>query len=189
MFVRDGPHMIEKFLGIALVGYSLWVILHRKRQKSHPEYETPQLQGIHRERQHTHLAGFITANDARHCVGQTVSSPFASSLDGKWEFHLFRDPQSAIRAVEARDAVATSSINVPGQVNCCTPQNQIITHVALSILQFSRHWQLQGHDYPIYTNIPYPYEVNPPKTPETNPTGYYRYSSRCLVGTPLGTPS
>src|SRR3546814_7731093 len=37
-----------------------------------------------------------------------------------------------------------------------------------------RHWQLQGHDCPIYTNVQYSFPVEPPKTPEHNPTGYYK---------------
>lgn len=32
----------------------------------------------------------------------------------------------------------------------------------------------KGYDVPIYTNFRYPFPVNPPKVPSTNPTGCYR---------------
>jgi beta-galactosidase/beta-glucuronidase len=36
------------------------------------------------------------------------------------------------------------------------------------------NWQMHGFDIPIYTNIVYPFPLNPPKVPEENPTGCYR---------------
>jgi hypothetical protein len=33
---------------------------------------------------------------------------------------------------------------------------------------------MHGFDIPIYTNIVYPFPLNPPKVPEENPTGCYR---------------
>ena len=36
------------------------------------------------------------------------------------------------------------------------------------------HWQLQGYDYPIYTNVQYPFPRRPPKVPDDNPTGCYQ---------------
>ncbi|HLR93751.1 MAG TPA: glycoside hydrolase family 2 TIM barrel-domain containing protein [Jiangellaceae bacterium] len=35
-------------------------------------------------------------------------------------------------------------------------------------------WQLQGYGKPIYTNIVYPIPLDPPLTPDQNPTGHYR---------------
>lgn len=35
------------------------------------------------------------------------------------------------------------------------------------------HWQLQGYDYPHYTNVNYPFPVDPPHVPTENPTGSY----------------
>ena len=35
------------------------------------------------------------------------------------------------------------------------------------------HWQLQGFDRPVYTNIKYPFPCKPPVVPEANPTGCY----------------
>ncbi len=35
-------------------------------------------------------------------------------------------------------------------------------------------WQLFGYDYPHYTNVNYPYPVDPPYVPDENPLGIYR---------------
>ena len=36
------------------------------------------------------------------------------------------------------------------------------------------HWQLHGYGAPAYTNIRYPFPVDPPRVPTDNPTGDYR---------------
>ncbi len=38
------------------------------------------------------------------------------------------------------------------------------------------HWQLHGYGSPIYTNVRYPFPVDPPRVPDENPTGDYRRS-------------
>lgn len=37
-------------------------------------------------------------------------------------------------------------------------------------------WQLQGYGYPHYTDLIYPFPIDPPKVPSKNPTGCYRRS-------------
>ncbi len=36
------------------------------------------------------------------------------------------------------------------------------------------NWQMYGYDVPVYTNVKYPYPVDPPHVPDMNPTGLYR---------------
>lgn len=36
------------------------------------------------------------------------------------------------------------------------------------------NWQLEGYDRPHYTNVNYPFPVDPPKVPSENPAGLYR---------------
>src|SRR3954471_7451027 len=36
------------------------------------------------------------------------------------------------------------------------------------------HWQLHGYGAPAYTNVRYPFPVEPPNVPDENPTGDYR---------------
>jgi beta-galactosidase len=40
------------------------------------------------------------------------------------------------------------------------------------------HWQLAGHGRPAYTNVRYPFPVDPPWVPDDNPTGDYRRAFR-----------
>ncbi|WP_326806616.1 DUF4981 domain-containing protein [Streptomyces sp. NBC_01775] len=46
------------------------------------------------------------------------------------------------------------------------------------------HWVLHGHGSPAYTNTPYPFPVDPPRTPDENPTGDHRH----VFGLPDGWP-
>ena len=39
------------------------------------------------------------------------------------------------------------------------------------------HWQLHGHGAPAYTNVTYPFPVDPPWVPGENPAGEYRRST------------
>src|SRR5690242_19399498 len=36
------------------------------------------------------------------------------------------------------------------------------------------HWQLHGYGVPAYTNVVFPFPVDPPHVPDENPTGDYR---------------
>jgi beta-galactosidase len=44
------------------------------------------------------------------------------------------------------------------------------------------HWQLQGYGAPAYTNVRYPFPVDPPHVPDENPTGDYRLRFRLPAG-------
>src|SRR5699024_956608 len=43
-----------------------------------------------------------------------------------------------------------------------------------SEVQVSSNWQLEGYGHPHYTNVQYPFPINPPHIPTDNPTGSYR---------------
>lgn len=78
-------------------------------------------------------------------------------LNGSWDFHYAETPLAAPEPGSFGDTVegsptAWGKLTVPG------------------------HWQLQGHGYPWYTNVQYPFPVNPPYVPSENPTGTYRRS-------------
>ena len=36
------------------------------------------------------------------------------------------------------------------------------------------NWEMHGFGRPIYTNVVYPFPLNPPRVPDDNPTGCYR---------------
>ncbi|MFI7277401.1 glycoside hydrolase family 2 TIM barrel-domain containing protein [Streptomyces sp. NPDC049879] len=77
------------------------------------------------------------------------------SLDGTWAFRLTAsaDGTGAAFTGDDPDGTATAgwdAIAVPG------------------------HWVLQGHGAPAYTNVNYPFPVDPPRVPSENPTGDHR---------------
>ncbi|MBD1557202.1 beta-galactosidase [Vibrio sp. S9_S30] len=73
-------------------------------------------------------------------------------LNGFWSFQLFPQPE----LVEAQ--CVEHHFNDSSWDTIVVPSN----------------WQMQGYDFPIYTNIKYPFEDNPPYVPSDNPTGVYR---------------
>ncbi|MEU6341640.1 glycoside hydrolase family 2 TIM barrel-domain containing protein [Streptomyces sp. NPDC046977] len=76
------------------------------------------------------------------------------SLNGNWRFHLSPTvPAEEDFAAEGFDDSGWDSIPVPS------------------------HWVLQddgAHGRPIYTNVQYPFPIDPPHVPDENPTGDYR---------------
>ena len=70
------------------------------------------------------------------------------SLDGTWKFKFYEDAAIAPQ-IPAQSTEGWTEIAVP---SC---------------------WEMQGHGYPIYTNIPYPFPFNPPHIHRDNPTAFY----------------
>ena len=48
------------------------------------------------------------------------------------------------------------------------------------------HWQFHGYGAPAYTNVPYPFPVDPPFVPDENPTGEYRRTFELDATWPAG---
>ena len=82
------------------------------------------------------------------------------SLDGQWQFHWSKDPDSRVMDFWQADYDVSSwdKIMVPG------------------------NWQMQGFGRPIYTNIPYPFERNEPSVTSEPPHDWYAYDHRNPVG-------
>ena len=80
-------------------------------------------------------------------------STFAStaptmSLDGTWRFAYF--PSADTGVALGASGEGWDGIRVPS------------------------HWQRHGYGAPAYTNVRYPFPMDPPRVPEDNPTGEYR---------------
>jgi beta-galactosidase len=71
------------------------------------------------------------------------------SLGGEWSFRLSPSLAEAPDDLKDPDVSGWDTIAVPG------------------------HWQLSGYGAPAYTNIDYPFPVDPPHVPTANPTGDY----------------
>ncbi|MGF1688057.1 beta-galactosidase [Photobacterium japonica] len=111
------------------------------------DWENPQSVNIHCLKAHSPLASYRQpehARDGRHAQRR--------SLNGQWAFKLFDAPEQVNGAfIDPHfDDSAWNRITVPA------------------------NWQLQGYDKPIYANVKYPFDVNPPFVPADNPTGCYR---------------
>ncbi|MFB9328209.1 glycoside hydrolase family 2 TIM barrel-domain containing protein [Paenibacillus aurantiacus] len=121
----------------------------------YPEWNNnPDLFALNRLPAHAALMPYETVEEAIQGDRRTSSSYL--SLNGKWKFSFASNPAARITGFEQDvfDCSAWADIQVPG------------------------HWQLQGYDYPQYTNIRYPWEgtedLKPPFAPtQYNPVGSY----------------
>ncbi|ABJ62412.1 beta-galactosidase [Leuconostoc mesenteroides subsp. mesenteroides] len=72
------------------------------------------------------------------------------SLNGPWQFSYFENLSDIDEEWRKKDLPTSKIIHVPS------------------------NWQLQGdYDVPVYTNVTYPFPVNPPYVPTENPVGAY----------------
>ncbi|TFG49089.1 MAG: beta-galactosidase, partial [Candidatus Brocadiia bacterium] len=87
-------------------------------------------------------------------------SPRFMSLNGTWKFKWVGKPEE--RPVEFfkadYDVTAWDEITVPS------------------------NWQLQGYGTPIYTNVPNPFQSDPPRVTSTPPENFTNYKNRNPVG-------
>jgi beta-galactosidase len=81
-----------------------------------------------------------------------ASDARAVSLNGTWRFHL-------------SPSLAAAPEGMPGED---------FDDSAWDTLPVPAHWQLHGHGKPAYTNVHYPFPVQPPEVPSENPTGDHR---------------
>lgn len=77
-------------------------------------------------------------------IGNAEASKFYKLLNGVWDFVYYNHDYE-----EGTLDVKPSKINVPG------------------------NWQMQGFDKPWYSNVNYPFPVDPPYVPDENPMGVY----------------
>ncbi len=78
-------------------------------------------------------------------AGDKLQSAFYTLLNGEWEFKYF------CRDIDCPEKITNwDKVEVP---SC---------------------WQTTGYEQPYYTNVNYPYPVDPPYVPDDNPVGVYR---------------
>nr|DAA35010.1 TPA_inf: intracellular beta-galactosidase BgaD [Fusarium vanettenii 77-13-4] len=110
-------------------------------------YDWSDLKVLHRNRLPTraHFYPFSTRDDAL-----TLNRDKAAyqSLNGTWKFRHDASPFEAPDWENAQP-LTWANIQVPGM------------------------WQLQGHSRPLYSNVNYPFPVDPPNVPLLNETGSY----------------
>ncbi len=82
----------------------------------------------------------------------SISDAPGRSLDGDWRFRLVPTVADGTEGFQAPEFDDTDWATLP----------------------VPAHWQLHGYGKPAYTNVQYPFPVDPPYVPDDNPTGEYR---------------
>ncbi|HEU5382721.1 MAG TPA: glycoside hydrolase family 2 TIM barrel-domain containing protein [Ktedonobacteraceae bacterium] len=83
---------------------------------------------------------------------ERANAPFFQLLNGPWEFSYSHSPFEAPEHFFDEDFSPETWKSLP------VPSN----------------WQMHGYGHPHYTNVVYPFPVDPPRVPTENPTGCYR---------------
>ncbi|MBE6757093.1 MAG: DUF4981 domain-containing protein [Ruminococcaceae bacterium] len=78
-------------------------------------------------------------------AGERTASKYYRLLNGAWDFKFY-----------PRD------IDIPDEIS------------AWDTIPVPSCWQMHGYEKPYYTNVNYPYPVDPPYVPDENPAGVYR---------------
>jgi beta-galactosidase len=131
---------------------------------NHHDWENPQVIGRNKLPGHTPLGAYPDAASA--LGGVRKDSPNVQLLNGEWQFLLVHGPDLAPEGFAEPDFDAAGWATMPVPGNWQMPAN----------------WaSLAFEDRPIYLNVAYPFEPNPPYVPDENPTGCYRTSFRLDV--------
>jgi beta-galactosidase/beta-glucuronidase len=114
-----------------------------------PDWENPEM--IHRNRLPARAYAFPYPSESSALTFCCEKSPWFALLDGKWKFDYSQNPQSAPKDFfdENFDTSTWDKIDVPS------------------------NWQMCGYGHPHYTNVMFPFPVDPPRVPTDNPTGSY----------------
>lgn len=123
-----------------------------------PPWEDPGLVQIGREPARSWFVPL--APDDTWEAGQPTSSSRVVSLNGSWRFHWSPDPDARPADFHRPNFEVSdwASIEVPG------------------------NWQLQGFGTPLYSNIEYPFHVDPPRVMGEPPPDYTNFDARNPVG-------
>ncbi len=116
------------------------------------DWENPAL--LHRNREPIHVT-LLPCPDMATALAATAenraASPYFKLLNGVWDFHYCNSPMHVPEKFESyEDAAEWSKMPVP---SC---------------------WQIHGFGQIQYTNVNYPFPVDPPFAPSDNPVGLYR---------------
>ena len=131
---------------LAIIATTLSLVLHAQTH----DWENPHVLGINKLPYHATLQLPSKWKDCKEIV----------SLDGEWQFHWSKDPESrpADFYREDYDVSGWDKIKVPG------------------------NWQLQGFGKPIYVNMQYPFHRDRPSVTGEPNKDWYAYDHRNPVG-------
>ena len=123
-----------------------------------PDWENEQVIGINKETPRNTSMPYSSFKKA--VAGDRLNSEWAILLNGDWKFHWSPDPDS--RPVD----FYKSDYNVRKWNTIPVPSN----------------WQMQGYGIPLYTNMAYPFQKDPPRVMGTPPAHFTNFKDRNPVG-------
>ena len=119
--------------------------------EEHPYWEQPEVFAINKLPARATLTPYTSFAEAL----SRGASQWVKDISGDWKFYWTATPAEAPEGFEAvgYDDREWATMPVPG------------------------NWEINGYGVPIYTNVNYPFPMNPPFIPhDDNPTGCYRHS-------------
>jgi len=122
------------------------------------DWENPAVIGRNRQAAHCTLMPYSDINSAKK--GRPQESEWFLSLNGRWKFKWVGRPEQKPVDFFRHD------YDVSGWDEITVPSN----------------WQLQGYGTPIYTNVPYPFQPDPPRVTTAPPENFTNYENRNPVG-------
>ncbi len=114
------------------------------------DWENPSLTGRNRLAARAYF--FSYANEESAMAGEPGLRDGYMCLDGAWRFYYAQTP------AEAPEGFYNENYNAADWKNLAVPSC----------------WQMEGYGRPHYTNVIYPFPLDPPRVPTENPTGCYR---------------
>ncbi len=114
------------------------------------DWENPHLLQMNREPAHAALLPYADA--AAALTSERAASDRFRLLNGRWAFYYCASPNEVPDGFPEPDYPTEDWDTLP------VPSN----------------WQMHGYGAPNYTNVAYPYPVDPPRVPQMNPVGLYR---------------
>jgi beta-galactosidase len=123
-----------------------------------PDWENQHIFGINKEAPHCTIMPYASAKKAAKTDRNT--SKWQKSLNGQWKFNWAKDPDSRPADFYKTDYDTSSwdEIKVPA------------------------NWQIQGYGTPLYTNVRYPFQKNPPYVMSDGPKDFTNYKQRNPIG-------
>jgi beta-galactosidase/beta-glucuronidase len=123
----------------------------KKNRTTIPDWENPKMVERRKEPAHVTLIPYTCEEHA--LMGERTKSTWFLLLNGNWKFTLVSHPDQTPQTFYQEEFQSDEWDTIP------VPSN----------------WQMLGYDKPIYTNIKYPFPVDPPRVPlEDKPVGLYR---------------
>ena len=114
------------------------------------EWEDLSVFSINTEKPHATFYPF--SNEQLVMENDLNNNVLYETLNGNWDFKLYRNIDSVPKNFYLKKSNIKKWDNIPVPAN----------------------WQFHSEDFPVYTNIVYPYEINPPFMPKDyNPIGLY----------------